>query len=107
MGRVINVDWVELSRVGEKFKEQSNEIKSITDQIQTTLDSVDDCWRGTDSNNFKTNSNQLIRDLKVEGLYLELWYEYLTKSSRRYNGNVEDGLARLKNIELLYNDIEE
>lgn len=107
MGRVIYVDWIELNKIGEKFQEQSIEIKTITDQVKNTLESIDNCWRGIDSNNFKENSKQLIRDLKVESLYLELWYEYLTKSSRRYNGNVEDGLSKLRNIEVLYNEIEE
>ena len=105
MGRTISVNWAELKKSSDKFQEESNEIKDIMNQFNSNFNQIKQCWTGVDADNFVKNCTEVTRLLKLESLYLDVWSEFLSKSSNRYNGNVEDGLSRMNNIEASFDDI--
>ena len=106
MGRVVNVNWVELHQIGDKFLDQANEIHNIELELKELFESVDNAWRGYDADNYKKNCKKLVKNLNIESYYLSIWYGYLNKTSSKYVGNIEDGLLSLQSIEALYNDEE-
>lgn len=105
MGRVIDVDYGELKKLSDKFYLESNEIKKIANEMNDMFNQAVSCWSGIDSKNFIKNSNKVINVLKKEAMYLEIWRDYLIRSSCKYGDNIDDGMSILRNLESSFDDI--
>lgn len=104
MGRVVNVDWADLHKVGEEFLEQANTMNKLSDDINDIFDSLDKGWMGYDADIYKRKGKSFSRRLKRETYYLSVWHSFLTKSSNKYVGNVENGLLGLNRIDEVFKD---
>ena len=104
MGRVVDVDWEDLTKISDKFLEQSNILKKLSNDFEENFNTVDDCWSGFDSSNYNASSKKITKEIKVEATYLKVWYEFLTKSSKIYNENVDEGLQNINVLEQIINE---
>ena len=103
MNRLIEVDWAEIKSISNKFLENSNEIGKIADSFSLEMDKVKTNWTGVDSENYINNCQEIIEKLKEEVQFLTVWNDYLSKSSSKYNENVDNAIVILQNIN---NDLE-
>ena len=96
MGRRIKVDCDDLLRVDSRFSEQASDMKQIQEEIDNQFESIHECWQGIDADNFIMNSNKMSRVLKKETRHLVKWSDYLSRASKRYMGNLRDGLINMR-----------
>ena len=97
MDRKIEIDCSNIENVSKKVLENANEFKSISDELNTIIDSIDGCWQGVDSTTFKTNANGFIYELNFESTYLEGWSTFLSSASKVYKSNVDNYYPLLEN----------
>lgn len=103
MNRLIEIDWAEVKSVSNKFLNNSSELSKIADDFSSEVEKIKENWKGIDSENYISNFDEIVSRLKEEAEYLNVWNDYLSKSSSKYNENVDNILLRLQSID---NDIE-
>ena len=104
MGRIIDVNWVKLHKIGEEFLDQADELNNLEKELIEIFEGVDNGWRGYDASTYKRKSAKVIRALEIEVKYLSTWHSFLTRSSNRYVDNVENGVSNLKSIDNLFEE---
>jgi len=94
----VDVNWKEVNELGERTHKNSEEIAVILDKMIEIVDSLPECWQGADSENYITSTKNYFERLKEDKNYLERWSDTFKRSSKRYNGGVEDGLAKIRKV---------
>lgn len=96
MNRLINVDWAELKSISNSILDNSNELKRLNNELTNFIESVKSNWKGTDSDNYVNSCYKLKTQIESESSYLNVWSDFLSKSSGKYDDNVEAILNRLQ-----------
>lgn len=96
MGRRISVDCDDLLRIDSRFAEQASEMNQIQEELTAQFNNINQYWQGIDAQNFIMNSNKMTRVLKKERRHLTKWSDYLGRASKRYMGNLRDGLTDMR-----------
>lgn len=104
MGRVIDIDWEGVINISDKLKAQSEELEKLTKDLESDFNSASSCWRGLDSKNYQKNSKEIVSNLTNEYIFLYAWYKKLSKSAKIYNGNIEDGLQGIRDMEKIIDE---
>ena len=98
MGKTVNITYDDLKTLATKYKSDSEELIKIKDEISGVLNSLSSVWNGVDSTNFTSNSEKLVNYLTNESKYLELWNNYLSKTSNIYTDDISNALSRFKSV---------
>ncbi len=99
MGRIVKVDWNELKRISNKCGSFATEIDNIISLLRQNFNSVNECWKGTDTNNYIKNCEVFLTQLSNESIYLKNWQSYLSSASEKYLENVEQGSSKIIDVE--------
>ena len=102
MERKINVNWTEVKALGKRTEENVIKFEVARKKFQEIINSLPECWRGIDAENFKTSMNNYLNLLKEDTAYLIEWSMMFDKSSSKYKGHIEDGVKKMKSIEEEY-----
>ena len=102
MGRVIDVDWDELTSSSNNFGTQASDMLDIRNDLLNAIEMLDNGWLGYDADNYNKNFNEFVKNFYSEAKYLERWSNYLTKSSKNYSNHVEEDTKKLRTIEEEY-----
>lgn len=102
MASKINVNWKEVVDLSQRTDENVTEFENARKKLQEITTSLNECWQGSDADNFRTNMNNYLESLKADTEYLLKWEALFKRSAARYNGGVEDGLNRVKRLEEEY-----
>lgn len=94
----VDVNWKEVSELGERTHKNSEEISVVLEKIIEIIESIPEGWQGADSENYITSTKNYFERLKEDRNYLEKWSNTFKRSSKRYNGGVEDGLTRIRKV---------
>lgn len=89
MGNIIKVNWTKLREMGKLTNELAVEIEDARTNFQTIVNSLNDCWEGTDATNFVGNCNNFLEDFKKDTLYFSALAQYFDKGSKTYNQVVD------------------
>lgn len=100
--RKIDVNWDDVSELGKKTAGYVEIFEESRKKMQEIVLSLNECWQGVDADGFRTNMYNYLESLKEDTRYLQEWEVFFKKSSARYNGGIEDGLNRVKNLEEEY-----
>ena len=98
MSRIIEVDWAELKGIANKFLENSTELDKTANEFSEILEVIRTQWQGVDSDNFIKNCQDMITTINEESSYLKIWNDFLSKSSGKYDDNVETIIMKLQNM---------
>lgn len=95
MGRLLEVDWQEVGSIANSFQNQADKISDSKKKLIEFNNSLDNYWKGTDKDNYKKSIESIINSLDEEIEYLKIWQDFLLKSAKKYNDNVDDILVKL------------
>lgn len=98
MGRRIKVNWTQVRNLGDRTAKNAEEFEQIRQRMVNSISNIQNCWQGIDANNFITNATNFLDSLKVDGEYLSELSSFFGSASRMYNGGVEDGVTRIRNL---------
>lgn len=98
----ININWKELRNLGTKTEENLVLFENSRKKFQEIIFSIEECWKGIDSNNFIIQTNNYLESLKNDTEYLNKWVTLFRRSANRYNGGIDEGLNKVRNIEEEY-----
>jgi hypothetical protein len=104
MGRVIKINWRTTKELGDIFKLDAEDLMDVLDEMEATFESVREGWYGKDAENYILNGKDLVRRLRKEPKYLIDWYEFLTKTTYKYQDNVEEGLTKVRSVNAVFVD---
>ena len=96
----INVNYSSLEELGEAREIQALELETIRLEMLTTINSINDYWKGTDATNFINKSTDFLKSLSVESNDLYEWGKFFKKTSRMYGGYIDDGLTLVERMKL-------
>lgn len=94
----IDVNWRELNDLSERTKINAEEFATEINKLIEITESLSDCWQGIDAENYKITSKAYYEKLKEDKNYLEQWSNLFKTSALKYNGGVEDGLTKVKQV---------
>lgn len=98
MGKKIKVNWTKVRNLGDKTAKNAEEFEQIRQRMVNSISSIQNCWQGLDANNFISNATNFLESLKVDSEYLSELSSFFGSASRMYNGGVEDGVNRIRNL---------
>lgn len=99
MERKIDVNWVELKKIGDNTNDYYVELEEIRNRISEIISSIEECWSGIDAKNFIDNSKGYLNTLDRKLKKMEEWSKYFNRSSLKYSAGVQEGERRIKNVE--------
>ncbi len=102
MVKITKVNWKELDNLGKSFGDNTDEFIKIKGEIKDIINSLNDCWRGIDSYNYRRSFTNYLNYLDRDIAYLDNWSSHFKKSSLRYSSSVESGLSKVKNLNKQY-----
>ena len=98
----ININWKELRNLSNKTEENLIIFENSRKKFQEIIVSIEECWKGIDSNNFIIQTNNYLESLKNDTEYLNKWITLFRRSANRYNGGIDEGLNKVRNVEEEY-----
>ena len=98
MANVLKVNWSKLKEMGTKTEELGKEIEEARTNFQNIINSLNECWEGTDATAFVTNCNNFLNELKQDTLYFEALGQYFTKGSDSYSKTVKETSEKIKRM---------
>lgn len=98
MGKVVKVNWVRLKAISNSTIKDADDFENARKKFQEIILSIPECWEGVDSNNFITNCNNFLEELKNDSVYLRMLGEYFDKSSQAYGNTVSKHSEKMKKI---------
>ena len=104
MGRIVNVNWADLHKIGEEFLTQAEEMDKLEKDLIEIFESIDSGWTGYDADIYKGKGLSFTKDIKKEKYYLALWHQFLTKTSNKYVDNVQNGVTSINRIEKVFEE---
>ena len=104
MSKIIKVNWEELNRLSSRTSANAEEFEQIRQRMIQIMSSLQSCWQGGDSTKFINKAITYLEKIKVDSQYLMELGDFYNKSSRKYNGGVEEGLTKVRQVR---NEIEQ
>jgi len=104
MANSLKVNWNEVGSLSKNTLEQSVEFEEARQHFQEIVNSITECWEGSDSEEFIKNADSFLTSLKKDSLYFEALGNYFDKSSKTYNKVVEDHAQK---VEVINKNLEE
>lgn len=86
---VIRVNWTQLSKMGVNTLKNSSDFEEARKMYQEIINSLPECWEGTDQESFMKNCNDFLDELKKDTAHLADFGAFFNKSSSKYT-KVED-----------------
>lgn len=102
MGKRIKVNWKDLYELSLNTNKNAEEFENIRGRIQAIVNSLNTDWQGIDHDNYVVSASKYLEALKKDTDYLYELSDYFNKSALKYNGGVEEGLTRVRNMEKNY-----
>ena len=98
-----NVKYEELNEIGKYIEAKANEIDRIFDNIKKIADSVNDAWKGKDSDVFVSKVVNRIEKEKENNKKVRLMYDMISFVSGNYKDKDLEWKSKMKN-EGFYNE---
>lgn len=86
----LRVNWREVSDLSKRTLENSAEFEDARDKYQKIIQSLGDCWKGSDAATFITNADNFLEYLKNDSNYMSEMGNFFKTGSNRYNGVVDE-----------------
>lgn len=98
MSKKININWNELKKLGERTSENVLQFENSRKKLQDVTMSLNECWTGQDADNFRLTMCSYLNSLQEDTVYMADLIRFFDKSSRKYNGGVNDGVSRVRSF---------
>lgn len=101
MAKKLKVNFSQLAERGKEQKELAEKFEKARQDFQTIVNSLNECWEGTDATAFINNCNNYLEYLKKDTLYFDILGEYFNKSSSSYGTVVAENREKVNRLNSL------
>lgn len=98
MAKYVKVNWTSLKKMSDNTLKNASDFEQARLNFQQIINSLGECWIGTDSESFIKNCNQFLNDLKEDSKYFQSLGEFFDKGSKVYSGVVNTHSEKVKKI---------
>lgn len=96
--RTVKVNWREVSELSKRTLNNYEEFERARENYQSIINTIPQCWKGTDSETFVTNANQFLDYLKNETSYLSDMGNFFKAGSNMYNSTVSEHEEKIRRL---------
>ncbi len=98
MSNYLKVNWKQLEKMSENTLKNASDFEASRLKFQEIVNSLGECWTGTDCDSFIKNCNQFLNKLKDDSMYFEELGKYFEKSSKVYGGVVNEHTEKVRKL---------
>ncbi len=98
MAKYVKVNWTSLRKMSDNTLKNAVDFEQARLNFQEIINSLGECWVGTDSDNFVKNCNQFLNSLKEDSKYFQSLGEYFDKGAKVYSGVVTTHSEKVKRL---------
>lgn len=89
MNNYVDANLFSVISLSDFFKDSSNDMKKILHNMEDTIASLSECWKGDDSIEFIDNAISYIENLHSDAVDLNTFSSQIKKDYLRYNAKID------------------